>query len=179
MLDQDYDTPAPGRECGSCTLCCKVYDIHEIRKPEGRWCQHCTPGRGCRIHEDRPYQCREFFCLWLTDADIPMDWKPEHSKVVLSIFPENGFIYGQVDPGSPHAWRKEPYFSELKRLSASLLKQNRHLILFVNREATLIMPTGAVPMGPMSPLDGFVVRQVFTDAGPGYEVERVPQGLIR
>ncbi len=179
MLDQDYDTPAPGRECGNCTLCCKVYDIHEIRKPEGRWCQHCTPGRGCRIHEDRPDQCREFFCLWLTDADIPLDWKPERTKVVLSVFPENGFVYGQVDPGSPQAWRKEPYFSELKRLSASLLKQNRHLIMFVNRDATLIMPTGAVPMGQMSPLDGFIVRPVFSDGGPGYEVERVPQGLIR
>ncbi len=107
---------------------------------------------------------------------MPPDWKPERSKIVLSVFPDNGFVYAQIDPGSPQAWRKEPYFTDLKRLSANLLRQERHLIVFVNREATLIMPTGPVPMGAMSPNEGFVVRQVFTDAGPGYVAERVAQG---
>ena len=37
----------PGRECGSCSLCCKVYNVPEIEKPAGKWCRHCTPGKGC------------------------------------------------------------------------------------------------------------------------------------
>ncbi len=165
----------PGRACGSCTLCCKVYEIEALNKPRGRWCQHCTPGRGCKIHDALPDQCRDFFCLWLTDQHLPPEWKPERAKIVLSIFPDNGFVYAQVDPGSPQAWRKEPYFGDLQRMAGNLLKQNRHLIVFVDQNATLIMPTGPVPMGPMAPTDGFIVRQVFSETGPGYEVERVPR----
>src|SRR5258708_27094970 len=41
----------PGRECGSCTLCCKVYNIPEIGKAAGKWCKHCTPGKGCYPRE--------------------------------------------------------------------------------------------------------------------------------
>jgi len=62
----------PGRECGSCTLCCKVYYIAELGKAAGKWCQHCTPGKGCMIHETTlPSQCATFNCLWRTDAALP------------------------------------------------------------------------------------------------------------
>ena len=105
---------APGRACGSCTLCCKVYALAEFEKPPGVWCRECEPGKGCKIHDKAPEQCRKFFCLWMSDAKLPEGWRPDHAKFVLSIFPPNGFVYGQVDPGSPGAWRKEPYFAGLK-----------------------------------------------------------------
>src|SRR5580698_7880286 len=57
----------PGRECGSCTLCCKVYHVAEIDKVAGKWCQHCKPGSGCAIHDSLPKQCAEFNCLWRTE----------------------------------------------------------------------------------------------------------------
>ncbi len=165
----------PGRECGTCTLCCKVYKVAVLSKPEGVWCTHCAVGRGCRIHETRPLHCRQFFCLWMTNETLPPSWKPEISKMAISIFPDNGFVYVQVDPGSPQAWRKEPYFTGLKQWSARLLQSGKHLIVFVHSHATLMMPSGPVPMGPMSPDDAFVVRERFTDAGKTYDVERIPQ----
>lgn len=164
-----------GRHCGTCTLCCKVFAIDELGKPEGRWCAHCVPGRGCGIHAGRPQACRDFFCLWLQDAALPEEWKPERAKFVLSVFPATGFVYAQVDPGAPQAWRREPYLSGLTGLAAELLPQGRHVVVFVNREATLIMPTGPLPLGPMSPEDGFVVRQTFSGGRPGYAAERVPR----
>ena len=136
-------------------MCCKVYRIPVLNKQEGKWCAHCAIGSGCRIYEDRPEQCRSFVCLWLQDVTMPPEWKPEISKMVLSIYPTTGFIYAQVDPGTPFAWRKEPYFSRLKAMAEHFLKEGRHLLVFVNGNATLIMPTGPVPIGPMSPEDGF------------------------
>ena len=76
-------------------------------------------------------------------------------------------------PGTPFAWRKEPYFSRLKAMAEQLLKDRRHVLVFVNGNATLIMPTGPVPIGPMSPEDGFVVRETFTAKGKDYVAERV------
>ena len=162
------------RTCGTCTMCCKVYQIAALDKPEGRWCPHCAIGRGCRIYDERPEQCRDFHCIWLQDESMPQEWKPEICKMVLSIYPSTGFIYVQVDPGTPFAWRKEPYFSQLKVMAERLLRDRRHVLVFVNRDATLIMPTGPVTIGKMSPQDGFTVRETFTDKGKHYVAERVP-----
>src|SRR5690348_13326370 len=165
---------ATGRTCGTCTMCCKVFDIPSLAKPEGKWCKHCDIGKGCRIYDTRPDQCRQFVCLWLQDPTLPPEWKPETSKLVMSIWPTTGFIYVQVDPGSPLAWRKEPYFSRLRELSERLLRERRHILVFVKHIATLIMPTGPVPIGPMSPDDGFVVRETFSGGARQYVAERVP-----
>ena len=57
-------------------------------------------------------------------------------------------------------------------MAEQLLRDRRHLLVFVNGNATLIMPTGPVPIGPMSE-DGFVVRETFTAKGKDYIAERV------
>jgi hypothetical protein len=162
----------PGRECGSCTLCCKVYHVPDIDKVAGKWCEHCKPGRGCGVHDARPAQCADFNCLWRTEEGLTPAWKPERAKMVLSIFPHTGFIYVQVDPGAPQAWRKQPYHDQLRRWAASSLQKGRHVIVFVNDVATLIMPDQDVPLGVMNPADGFAVRQTFGPGGPTYEVTR-------
>jgi len=70
----------PGRECGSCTLCCKVYNIPGIGKVASKWCGQCKPGRGYKIHDNLPDQCAAFNCLWRTDAAMPAQWKSDQAK---------------------------------------------------------------------------------------------------
>ena len=123
---------APGRACRPCTLCCKVYALPEFEKPPGAWCKHSSPGKGCKMHDEPPNQCRQFYCLWMTDGALPEAWRPDHAKFVLSIFPPNGFVYGQVDPGSPGAWRREPYYAGLKSHARKLVRERRHVIMFVS-----------------------------------------------
>src|SRR5258707_4525960 len=74
----------PGRSCGTCSMCCKVYSIRELSKPAGRWCVHAVRGAGCAIHPNRPRSCRDFFCSWLVDPNLGPGWKPEVSRFVLS-----------------------------------------------------------------------------------------------
>jgi hypothetical protein len=167
---------ASARSCGTCTMCCKVYRIDDLAKPAGKWCPHCAIAQGCKIYDDRPQQCRAFDCVWIQDEAMAPDWKPEISKIVFSVYPATRFIYGQVDPGSPFAWQKEPYLSGLKAWSERLLQERRHLLIFVGSNATLIMPTGPVPIGPMSPADGFVIRETFTAKGKDYVATRVASG---
>ena len=164
---------APGRACGSCTLCCKVYALPEFEKPPGIWCKHCTPGQGCGVHDSLPEQCRRFFCLWMTDGTMPDDWRPDRARFVLSLYPPNGFVYGQVDPGSPQSWRRQPYFDRLKAMARSLIEQRRHLIMFVGDDATLIMPDGDVPIGKMTREDNFRIEQVFGPNGPTWRATKI------
>ena len=43
--------PVEGKACGSCTMCCKLFEINWLDrpKPAGKWCPHCRPGQGCAI----------------------------------------------------------------------------------------------------------------------------------
>jgi hypothetical protein len=166
----------PGRECGSCTLCCKVYDIPEIDKAMGKWCKHCKPGNGCTIHDSLPSTCSEFNCLWRTREQLPPYWKPEQSKMVITIFPLTEFIYVQVDPGTPGAWLKQPYFNDLQLWAKNNLPKGIHVIVFVNDIATLIMPDNTVPLGPMKPTDRLVLRTSSTPGMPKYQAMLVPVG---
>ena len=165
MLPTSYSA-ARGRECGACTLCCKVYELPELAKAPGVWCKHCAPGKGCAIHEAPPDQCRRFFCLWMTDRTMPAEWKPDRARFVLSIYPTNGFIYGQVDPGSPAAWRKAPYFDGLRAMAKMLLEEKRHLIMFVGDQATLVMPDETLSLGAMTANDNFRIEPAFGPKRP-------------
>ena len=164
---------APGRACGTCTLCCKVYALPALEKPPGAWCRHCTPGKGCAIHESAPAQCQQFFCLWMTDAKMPDEWRPDRAHFVLSIHPPNGFVFGQVDPGSPGAWRRPPYYDGLRRMARALIEERRHVIMFVGDEATLVMPDEALPLGRMTAQDQFRIEQGFGPNGPTWRATRV------
>lgn len=165
--------PAPGRACGTCTLCCKVYDVPALEKPAGSWCRHCKPGLGCGIHDTRPQHCRSFFCLWMTQAWLGPEWKPERAKMVLTVDPGTGFLLVQVDPGAPNAWRTEPYYRHLKQWAAGAVARQRQVVVFINKSATVILPDRDVPLGVLGPQDRIVARERRTAAGVTYEIERV------
>jgi hypothetical protein len=166
-------TPAPGRDCGTCTLCCKVYDVPAVEKLAGTWCQHCQPGRGCGIHETRPQHCRSFHCMWMTEAWLGPEWKPERSKLVLSVDPATRFLLVQVDPGAPGAWRREPFYGQLKSWAAAGIQQGRQVIVFLNKSATVVLPDRDVPLGVMGPNDRIVARPRSTAQGMTLDVEKV------
>lgn len=75
-----------GRECGSCTACCKIpkIDTPSLRKAAGVLCPNCT-GSNCAIYEARPEPCRTFFCLWRQVATMPDELRPDRIGVMFTI----------------------------------------------------------------------------------------------
>ena len=128
------------RECGTCTLCCKVMGIVELEKPKGVWCDHAVPGRGCAIYDQRPDSCRVFSCLWLLDEALGEEWKPEKSKLV--IVPDNDGKATKVfvDGSSPDAWKREPYYSALLDFMQKCLLEGRLLFINVGSKSGLLLP---------------------------------------
>jgi len=74
---------AAGRECGTCTLCCKVAAVEEVDKRNGVWCLHCVSGKRCTIYQQRPPSCRSFYCQWMVEKGLGLEWKPERAKFAL------------------------------------------------------------------------------------------------
>jgi len=113
------------RQCGSCSLCCKLMDVPEVKDPH-RWCPHVKRGiggnvtGGCSIYQSRPERCRTFNCFWLQEPDVPEHWYPLKSKIVINAFDDasgRGFVAFVVDPAYPNRWREEPWFSDIKTMA--------------------------------------------------------------
>jgi len=147
----------PGRSCGTCSLCCKVYSVQELNKPAGRWCIHSVPGLGCANHADRPPVCSQFFCSWLVDLNLGPEWKPEVCRFVLSADPAYQALTLMVDPGMPLAWKREPYYSVLKTFSEVLFRLNQKILVNLRGHITVLLPDRDVPIGIIDPGEEIVV----------------------
>ena len=96
-----------GRECGSCTLCCRVLGIGEILKPPGQTCPDCAVGEGCTIYDRRPLTCRDFYCGFLLMKDLGEEWRPSQSRLILLFDGEDNRVRVHVDRVLPSAKRRQ------------------------------------------------------------------------
>jgi len=111
-----------GRECGQCSLCCKLLHVRELNKPANQWCQHCRPGKGgCSIWGNTPDICRLYFCGWRITRAFGDEWFPLKSHMVLSLNRQtkNGvqILMVTVDPQHREIWQQEPYYGQLRELA--------------------------------------------------------------
>lgn len=168
----------PGRGCGTCTLCCKVMRIDELESPAGQWCQHCDPGKGCRIHETRPPVCREFFCMWTYRKDIGPHWKPEKSKMVLALEGDGQRIAAHVDPSFPGAWRRSPYYQELKKWSEIAARSQVQVSVWIGRHAIVIVPDQDIDLGFVSEDEVVVSTTAMTPQGPKLGAQKIKRSEL-
>jgi hypothetical protein len=168
LVAADSVAPAFSRSCGSCTLCCKVYDVPPVdNKPRGVWCKHCKPGssKGCGIWLDRPQFCRDFHCHWIKDLSFGEEWKPEKSKMVMNYRSDQNVFSVVVDPGMPGAWLREPYHSGLRRLAARLAEKRHALQISINHDVWIITETRDFHVGAQSEEIQFTWNEKMTLSG--------------
>jgi len=146
---------AGGRECGECTLCCKVTEVEALAKPADSWCPHCKPRRGCLIYANRPAECRAFSCLWLINDLLDQHWKPSKSRLVLTTS-EDG-IEVRCDPDFPNAWRREPYRSEIHQWAVAGEAHDLTVIVIIGERLILIASGREFDLGIVQP-DERIVR---------------------
>ena len=98
-LNGEIISPTPGmpRQCGECTLCCKLVPVKELHKPAGTRCQHQRHGNGCAIYSNRPRSCYLWSCSWLIDKTTQHIRRPDRSRYVIDIMPD--FIEAEPAPG--------------------------------------------------------------------------------
>ena len=166
------DALVPDRSCGTCTLCCKVMGVRELNKPAGTWCTHCDPRRGCGIYETRPAGCREFFCTWRIEASIPEWFRPLTSKLVLAVEQQGRRLAIHVDPGTPQAWRQEPYYRQLKVWAQEAVATNRQVIVRLGKRMIAVLPDCDVDVGVVGEDETVVTAARQTPSGLAYTAYR-------
>lgn len=164
--DGDEVRIVSGRECGGCTLCCKVLSIAELDKPQSEWCRHCDIGRGCRIYDERPSECRNFYCGYLTWPAAGEHWYPARSKMVIVSELGGNRLAIRVDPARPNAWREEPYYSEIKHWARSADPTKMQIVVFIRNRAIVILPDEEVDLGLVGEDERIISGKVIENGRP-------------
>jgi hypothetical protein len=157
---------AKGRSCEGCTMCCKLLRIEALDKPRLQWCTHCDIGSGCKIYEERPSECRVFNCGYLTQAQFGEHWKPVKSKMVVALATNGKRLTIFVDPDRPDAWRKEPYYSEIKGWARSAAKNQGQVFVSQGWDMIVVTPDGETNfLGPVTDQQLMITRRKRASGG--------------
>lgn len=160
------DPIVPGRSCADCAMCCMVLRIVALDKPKSVWCEHCVAKKSCGIYDTRPDECRDFYCGYLTLAELGEEWKPSKSKIVLASDLNGSRVTAHVDPKRPDAWKQEPYYSTLKKWSKAAVPHGGMVMACVGARMYVIFPDRDVDLGLVGPEDRIVTNE-----------QRTPQGI--
>ena len=159
-------------------MCCKIMGIPELDKPPWAWCKHCNIGVGCKIYEDRPKVCRNFYCRYLLHDQLGEHWKPSVSKIVLTFDTPSRTLAIRVDPSRIHAWRREPYYTEIKEWAAVAWHDNGQVIVWQRNVAIAILPHREKNLGPVRD-DQVIVRQKTQGPnGPVFDAKVVERAAV-
>lgn len=159
------------RECGSCSLCCKVLEVEALYKNAGQWCRFHKAGLGCTSHQLRPKACRDFDCVWRQEDWLGPEWKPDTSRFVLAWEYGGDCLAVHVDPQQPNAWKRDPYGVTLRALAERHMGENRIVMIVDPTKRTLLMPDKEIVVG--SPKDKFewTIRKTAGPTGPVFDVD--------
>jgi len=118
------------RQCGGCTLCCKLLPVKDIGKKGGERCQHQRTGKGCAVHDKLARvspSCVLWSCRWLAGADTGDLRRPDRSHYVIDIMPDFitlteddkksnvEIVQVWVDPAHPDAYKDPALLDYLAR----------------------------------------------------------------
>lgn len=148
-----------GRSCKGCTLCCLLVRVPELSKPRLQQCQHCEVNVGCKIYDHQPVDCQRYFCDYRRNPHLGEEWRPLDSHMVMSYEPVARRVDVQVDPAHPDAWRRDPYYAQLKIIATNAVRGKGYLIVWQGHDAIAILPDRDVNLGPVEN-EGVVITEV-------------------
>jgi hypothetical protein len=131
----------PGRACSGCTLCCSVLGIVELKKPVFKICKYSVIGKGCKIYDMKPATCSGFLCTYRTSASVPEYWHPKICGMVLhsETAGQNSMLSIICSSGAKHRWKKEPYWSDITRIAATLHAQDGGFVRIIRKDEPVLI----------------------------------------
>ena len=155
------------RECGGCTLCCKLLPIKAFAKPAGHRCQHQRWGKGCAIYRQEGFpfaECGLWHCKWLINDDADDLPRPDRAHYVLDMIPDYVTVNAPgrqpttvpvvqiwLDPHYPEAHRSPELRQWLYRRGAQGWAA---LIRFDAYEAMILLPPQMTDSGRFEEIGG-------------------------
>ena len=158
-----------GRACGSCMMCCKLPKIVPLSKDAGVWCKFAKAGKGCTNYEERPDECRTFYCDWMLDANLSAEWKPTVAKFLTYTNTISGNFTILPDIGYPNSWKSPIYYSTLKTHACKLLDLGTITLVSHGKNVTVLLPDRDETV-TISPNDQIILKKIKIGNDFRYEI---------
>jgi len=78
---------------------------------------------------------------------------------------EGNLVAIHVDPSDPAAWRREPFFQQIKIFATRAVDANQQVAVYIKNRVIVIFPNKEVDVGTMNPGDHLVVRKLVGPRG--------------
>ena len=108
-------------------------------------------------------------CGWLTNPRFGPEWKPDRSKIVITVGRKGNGLDFQCDPGFPDAWRKQPYYGHIKNLAAIAARHDGLISVNTGRNLIIVAPEREFAVGEVAEEDE-IVREFSGDRLVGVRV---------
>ena len=129
-------------------MCCKLLAIPALEKPGHNWCPKFVTRKGCSIYADRPSECRGFECLYLAAPALDESWRPDKARFMVWVGSQGRRLIVEVDPTFPGSWKREPFYSELRRWANRNNPEVLEVVVRTGHAIQMLFPEGEVDMGP-------------------------------
>jgi hypothetical protein len=161
--DRLFGAPVAGRTCGACTACCFEITIDDpaLKKPPRQTCAHCV-AEGCSIYDDRPGDCRSWFCAWRRVGELPDHLRPDRCGLLACLVENPGaenplqrlYLIVQWLDGRPivKSAAADQWLAAMRRygLPVWVGSGDRMSLHFPRQEVALALIRGAVAPGPLA-----------------------------
>ena len=78
------------------------------------------------------------------------------------------FVF-HVDPGAPLSWKKQPYYSQLKRLAQNGVEHNGIVTVNIGKRTIVILPDEDIDLGVCQPTDKILLKKYWDGLSYKYE----------
>lgn len=89
-MEMTIQAGEPDRQCGGCTLCCRLVPVETLNKGAGERCRHQRFRTGCAVwhKEGFPAECALWNCRWLINDDMDGMKRPDRAHYVVDLVPD-------------------------------------------------------------------------------------------
>jgi hypothetical protein len=132
------------RQCGDCTLCCRLLPVGSLKKKANEACRHLH-SKGCRIYDMRPTDCQLWSCRWLTGESTENMPRPDRCGYVIDMMPDAVMVNDRgektlaevvvVWASSETCWQNERFYEWVDRCATD---GKAVLIRYDERRAQLV-----------------------------------------
>ena len=116
----------------------------------------------------------------MLEKGLGPEWKPQRAKFVLVKTEGGKHLTACVDPSYPTAWRRSPYYENLKQWAIEGMRRSPdlHLVnVMIASRCIVILPDREVEIGILAHDEGIQVEMKKTYAGETLEVRKVKRPL--
>ena len=115
-------------------------------------------------------------CQWMVEKGLGPEWKPERAKFALVKTEGGRRLTALVDPGFPSAWRRSPFYENLKHWAAEAAQKLPDIYLvdvLVGQRSIVILPDRDVELGALEHDEALSVTYRNTATGVVFDVSKI------